>query len=72
MDGLRGPLIIHDPNNPYANDFDEELVLTLSDWYHDQSATLVPIYAGKSNLPIKLKSHLTYCDRDRLEPMGWL
>ena len=59
MDGLRGPLIIHDPNNPYAKDFDEELVLTLSDWYHDQAATLVPIYAGKFDLTIISKIQLT-------------
>lgn len=44
MDGLRGPLIVEDPNNPYAADFDEELVLTLSDFYHEQASTLIPEY----------------------------
>jgi len=35
-DGLRGPLIIHDPDSPYAGQYEEELIITLSDWYHDQ------------------------------------
>jgi iron transport multicopper oxidase len=29
-DGLRGPLIIYDPADPYADDYDEEIVLTTS------------------------------------------
>ena len=33
MDGLRGPLIINDPNSPYAGQYDEEIVMTVSDWY---------------------------------------
>uniref|UniRef100_A0A060SW95 ARAD1A02948p n=1 Tax=Blastobotrys adeninivorans TaxID=409370 RepID=A0A060SW95_BLAAD len=32
-DGYRAPFIVHDKNFPY--DYDEELVLTMSDWYHD-------------------------------------
>lgn len=31
-DGLRGPLIVHDPNDPYAGKYDEEVILTVSDW----------------------------------------
>lgn len=31
-DGFRGPLIVHDPNSPYDRQYDEELVLTVSDW----------------------------------------
>jgi len=30
---LAGPLIVHDPNDPYKGQYDEELVLTTSDWY---------------------------------------
>lgn len=40
-DGLRGPMIVHDPNDPYAGSYDEEVILTVSDWYHDQSLYLV-------------------------------
>ncbi|KAI8633748.1 multicopper oxidase [Xylariaceae sp. FL1651] len=40
-DGFRGPLIIYDPADPYVNDYDEDIVLTVSDWYHAQSPTLV-------------------------------
>ena len=31
-DGLRGVFIVHDPNDPYANDYDEEVIITVSDW----------------------------------------
>ncbi|KAL7937529.1 Cupredoxin [Trichoderma chlorosporum] len=48
-DGLRGPLIIHDPKFPYSKEVDHELVLTLSDWYHDQMATLLPAFLTKNN-----------------------
>lgn len=36
MDGLRFPLIIHNPNEPYK--YDQELTVTVSDWYHNPSA----------------------------------
>lgn len=48
-DGLRGPLIVHDPENPYADLFDEELVLTLSDWYHDQMPPLIAKFLSVTN-----------------------
>lgn len=31
-DGLRGPLVIHDPEDPYENQVDEEVILTCTDW----------------------------------------
>ena len=34
-DGYRQALIVHDADAYFANDFDEELVITISDWYHD-------------------------------------
>lgn len=34
-DGYRQAFIIHDPESPYIDDYDEELVFTLSDWYHE-------------------------------------
>ena len=36
-DGLRGPMVVYDPNDPHLDlyDFDNETtVITLSDWYH--------------------------------------
>ncbi|KAK7210791.1 hypothetical protein V2G26_017969 [Clonostachys chloroleuca] len=48
-DGLRGPLIIHDPKSPYNGKYDEEIVMTLSDWYHDQMAHLIPQFMSKGN-----------------------
>ncbi|KAK4986627.1 hypothetical protein LTR50_005154 [Elasticomyces elasticus] len=39
-DGLRAPFIVSDPSSPYAGQYDAELVLSMSDWYHDQVSTL--------------------------------
>jgi iron transport multicopper oxidase len=48
-DGLRGALIIHDPEFPYQDQVDEEIVLSVSDWYHEQMATLTPKFLNKAN-----------------------
>ncbi|KAF7722838.1 hypothetical protein EC973_002640 [Apophysomyces ossiformis] len=33
MDGLRTPLILHNPNEPYK--YDHDITVPLSDWYHE-------------------------------------
>ncbi|KAK1596029.1 multicopper oxidase [Colletotrichum navitas] len=48
-DGLRAPLIVHDPNSPFIGKYDEEVVVSLSDWYHDQMANLIPAFMSKGN-----------------------
>ena len=48
-DGLRGPLIVRDVNDPYAGKYDEEVILTVSDWYHDQSLSLMQNMLQPSN-----------------------
>ncbi|KAI4153763.1 MAG: hypothetical protein L6R39_001500 [Caloplaca ligustica] len=48
-DGLRGPLIITDPDSPYKDQYDEEIVLTLSDWYHDQMPGLLSRFISYAN-----------------------
>ncbi|KAI0393545.1 Cupredoxin [Xylariaceae sp. FL0594] len=48
-DGLRGPLIVHDPDSPFLGQYDEEIVLTVSDWYHEQMAVLLPAFNSKGN-----------------------
>lgn len=44
-----GPLIIHDPNDPYKGKYDEEILLTTSDWYHNQVPTLINQMLTTSN-----------------------
>jgi FtsP/CotA-like multicopper oxidase with cupredoxin domain len=42
-DGLRGPLVIYDPDDPYKDWYDVDdvnTVITLSDWYHEPSPTM--------------------------------
>lgn len=48
-DGLRGPLIVHDPDSPYKGKYDEEIVLTLSDWYHDEMPGLLKFFISYAN-----------------------
>jgi iron transport multicopper oxidase len=50
-DGLRGPLIVKDPHSPYNGDYDHELVVTVSDWYHDQAPSLIPYYLSPIQNP---------------------
>ncbi|KAL8946668.1 MAG: hypothetical protein Q9222_006964 [Ikaeria aurantiellina] len=48
-DGLRGPLIVNDPNSPIAGKYDKEIVMTMSDWYHEQMPSLLAAYESTSN-----------------------
>ncbi|KAL1387914.1 Cupredoxin [Phyllosticta capitalensis] len=48
-DGLRQALIITDPENPYLGQYDEELVISLSDWYHDQMPDLLKGFISVTN-----------------------
>ncbi|KAI4176638.1 MAG: hypothetical protein LQ343_000929 [Gyalolechia ehrenbergii] len=48
-DGLRGPMIISDPDFPYKDQYDEEVVLTLSDWYHDLMPGLLKHFISYAN-----------------------
>jgi iron transport multicopper oxidase len=40
-DGMRGALIVDDPEDPFAELYDEEIIITVSDWYFDDSITIV-------------------------------
>ena len=48
-DGLRGPLVISDPDSPYKGQYDEERYLTLSEWYHDQMPDLLQTFISVTN-----------------------
>ncbi|OAF62280.1 hypothetical protein VC83_01092 [Pseudogymnoascus destructans] len=48
-DGIRAPLIISDPKSPFKDMYDEEIVLSVSDWYHDQMTHLIPKFLNKAN-----------------------
>ncbi|KAF8206979.1 laccase 2 [Mycena galopus ATCC 62051] len=52
-DGLRGPLVIYDPNDPYLDQYDvddETTVWTLADWYHTLAKAETGVPAPSSNL----------------------
>ncbi len=42
-------MIIHDPEFPYKDQYKEELVMTVSDWYGDEMQALLPFFISKAN-----------------------
>jgi iron transport multicopper oxidase len=42
-------LIIEDPDSPYKDQYDEEIVLSVSDWYHEQMRVLIPKFMSRQN-----------------------
>ena len=48
-DGLRGPLIVYDPRSPFKGQYDEEIILTLSDWYHESVPILLERFMSRFN-----------------------
>ena len=49
LDGLRGSLVVLDPKDPYKDLYDEDIVVLLGDWYHNQSATLFASYSNPNS-----------------------
>ncbi|KAJ1989181.1 ferroxidase fet3 [Coemansia umbellata] len=47
VDGIRAPLILHNPDEPYT--YDEEFIVTLADWYHDQASDLLKEFLSWRN-----------------------
>ncbi|TPX39265.1 hypothetical protein SeMB42_g06387 [Synchytrium endobioticum] len=43
-DGIVGPFIVHSPTDPLLNHYDKDLVIMLTDWYHEFSQSLVSAY----------------------------
>ncbi|KAJ3034587.1 hypothetical protein HDV00_004859 [Rhizophlyctis rosea] len=43
-DGIVGPLIIHSANDPLNGSFDQDMIVMVSDWYHDFSQELLVKY----------------------------
>ncbi|KAK5161524.1 FET Ferroxidase [Cryomyces antarcticus] len=48
-DGLRGPLLVNDLESPYLGQYDEEVLLTLSDWYHHEMPGLIAKFISVAN-----------------------
>ena len=49
VDGILGPLIIHDPEDPYLNQYEQEYTVIISDWYHTESRILLNGYLNPNN-----------------------
>lgn len=44
-------MVVHDPASPYKDQYDEEIVLTLSDWYYQQMPSQIKSYLSNSENP---------------------
>ncbi|RHZ65592.1 hypothetical protein Glove_313g52 [Diversispora epigaea] len=44
IDGIYGAFIIHDPEDPYLDEYDEEYIVVLSDWFHTEGKILTKMY----------------------------
>ena len=42
-------MIIEDPDSPFKGQYDKQIVLTVSDWYHDQMQSLIPVFMSVTN-----------------------
>ena len=71
-DGMRGVFIIEDDDFPY--DYDEEIVLTLSEHYHDYSKDLMPGFLSRFNptgaepIPLNILFNETRNNTWKVEP----
>ncbi|KAF2469772.1 iron transport multicopper oxidase FET3 precursor [Lindgomyces ingoldianus] len=48
-DGIRAPLIVHDPDSPHKDLYDEEIVISFSDWYHGMMGPLLTDFISIRN-----------------------
>lgn len=48
-DGYRQALIVHDPDAYFANDFEEDFTVTMSDWYHELVEDVAPSFLSLYN-----------------------
>ncbi|KAG0290183.1 hypothetical protein BGZ98_003565 [Dissophora globulifera] len=44
LDGIVGPLIIHSPEEPQLNNYQEDIIMMVSDYYHTDSSSLISWY----------------------------
>ncbi|KAJ7694533.1 Cupredoxin [Mycena rosella] len=54
-DGLRGPVIIYDPEDPQADLYDvddESTILTVADWWHNTSTSGLASYMATQIIPV--------------------
>ncbi|KAJ3323219.1 ferroxidase fet3 [Boothiomyces sp. JEL0866] len=51
VDGLRGPIVIHMRNEPFANQYDFDYTVQLSDWYHQSANILATNYLNPALNP---------------------
>ncbi|KAI9337775.1 Cupredoxin [Obelidium mucronatum] len=49
INGLRGPFIINDPQDPYKSKYDYDLTITLSDFFHNGSEVLKKSFFNEEN-----------------------
>ncbi|KAF9133731.1 hypothetical protein BGW39_009088 [Mortierella sp. 14UC] len=49
IDGIVGPFVIHSPDEAHLKEYDEDVIVMLSDYYHTPSPTLVSWYLSPAS-----------------------
>ncbi|KAF1941693.1 laccase-2 precursor [Clathrospora elynae] len=70
-DGLRGKMIIHDPVWERSLKIDQQLYLSMSDWYHRQMPDLLRDYMSPSNTNGNFPSPDTFLFNDTHTPFSF-
>lgn len=47
---MRGLFLVNDPDSPFRDQYDDEIVLSLSDWYHEQMPSLLVTYDHQTGM----------------------
>ncbi|ROT37827.1 iron transport multicopper oxidase FET3 [Sodiomyces alkalinus F11] len=48
-EGFRAPVVVHDPQGPHEGKYDDELIISLSDWYHRPVQSLLQEFISVEN-----------------------
>lgn len=49
MDGMRGSMIVVDPDDPYRDQYDDDFLVSIGEWYHDNITTLTDSFLDVYN-----------------------
>ncbi|KAF9217103.1 hypothetical protein BGZ59_006417 [Podila verticillata] len=49
IDGIVGPLIIHSPDEAHLKEYDEDVIMMISDFYHTDSGSLISWYLSEQS-----------------------
>ncbi|KAF2680798.1 multicopper oxidase [Lentithecium fluviatile CBS 122367] len=70
-DGLRGKMIIHDPEWENSLNVTQQIPVSMSDWYHDQMPYLLDLYMGVNNTNGDIPPPNSFLFNDTTSPLAF-